>query len=93
MIIHAGARRNREEFDDPAAYKGMERQRATEALVAAKLSRNLERPRTETDGRFARAVRLAEQDGDFRQQFNREIRSALDSVLVFRRSAAVALEI
>src|SRR5262249_24825364 len=36
-------------FDDPDAFKGMEYQRVSEALVAAKLSRNLERPRTETD--------------------------------------------
>jgi hypothetical protein len=53
---------------NPAAFSGMEMQRVTEALVAAKLSRNLERPRTETDGRFARAVRLAEQDGTHRQK-------------------------
>jgi hypothetical protein len=46
----------------------MEMQRVTEALVAAKLSRNLERPRTETDGRFARAVRLAEADGTYRKR-------------------------
>jgi hypothetical protein len=55
-------------IDNPAAFSGMEIQRVTEALVAAKLSRNLERPRTETDGRFARAVRLAEQDGTQRQK-------------------------
>lgn len=53
---------------NPDAFVGMEMQRVTEALVAAKLSRNLERPRIETDGRFARAVRLAEQDGTFRQK-------------------------
>lgn len=53
---------------NPDAFSGMEMQRVTEALVAAKLSRNLERPRTETDGRFARAVRLAERDGTFRQK-------------------------
>jgi hypothetical protein len=52
---------------NPDAFSGMEMQRVTEALVAAKLSRNLERPRTETDGRFARAVRLAERDGTSRQ--------------------------
>lgn len=57
-------------FADPDAYAGIERQRVTEALVAAKLSRNLERPRLETDGRFARAVRLAEQDGDYRQELS-----------------------
>ena len=43
-------------------------QRATEALIAAKLSRNLERPRTETDGRFERAIRLAVRYGTYRQQ-------------------------
>jgi hypothetical protein len=53
---------------NPEAFSGMEMQRVTEALVAAKLSRNLERPRTETDGRFARAVRLARQDGTHRQK-------------------------
>jgi len=53
---------------NPDAFAGMEMQRVTEALVAAKLSRNLERPRTETDGRFARAVRLAKQDGTTRQK-------------------------
>jgi hypothetical protein len=55
-------------IDDLEAFAGMEMQRVTEALIAAKLSRNLERPRTETDGRFARAVRLAERDGTFRQK-------------------------
>lgn len=55
-------------LDDPEAYCGMEQQRATEALVVAKLSRNLERPRTETDGRFLRAIRLAEADGTYRQK-------------------------
>ncbi|HZR03038.1 MAG TPA: hypothetical protein VFA81_07695, partial [Burkholderiales bacterium] len=55
-------------IDDPDAYRGMERQRVTEALVAAKLSRNLERPRTETDGRLLRAIRLADADGSYRQK-------------------------
>lgn len=55
-------------LEDPTAFEGMEGQRATEALVAAKLSRYLERPRVETDGRFARAIRLANQDGTYRQQ-------------------------
>ena len=53
---------------DPQAFAGMKLQRVTEALVAAKLSRNLERPRTETDGRFARAIRLAEAEGTYRQR-------------------------
>lgn len=54
-------------LNNPDFYAGMELQRVTEALVAAKLSRNLERPRTETDGRFARAIRFASQDGTYRQ--------------------------
>lgn len=53
---------------DPDAFRGMQMQRATEALVAAKLSRNLERPRTEIDGRFVCAIRLADQGGTYRQQ-------------------------
>lgn len=55
-------------FADPGAFEGMERQRVSEALVAAKLSRSLERPRVETEGRFARAIRLANEDGSFRQK-------------------------
>lgn len=55
-------------IDDPDAFAGMEQQRVTEALLAAKLSRNMERPRHETDGRFLRAIRLAEADGTYRQK-------------------------
>lgn len=55
-------------LSDPSAFDGMETQRVTEALLAAKLARALELPRTETDGRFARAVRLADQDGTHRQR-------------------------
>lgn len=54
---------------DPEAFSGMRLQRVKEALVAAKLSRNLERSRTETDGRFLRATRLAEKEGTERQKF------------------------
>ncbi len=57
-----------ESIENPETFQGMEQQRVTEALVAAKLSRNMERPRFETDGRFDRAVRLAEADGMFRQE-------------------------
>ena len=42
-------------------------QRATVALVAARLSRGLERDRIETDGRFARAIRVAQSHGIRRQ--------------------------
>lgn len=43
-------------------------QQVTEALIAAKLSRSLEQPRTETDGRFTRALRLADANGSYHQQ-------------------------
>ncbi|HCK83428.1 MAG TPA: hypothetical protein DHW63_02575 [Hyphomonadaceae bacterium] len=56
-------------FKAPEQFEGMERQLVAEALIAAKLSRNLERPRHETDGRFARAVALAARHGTRRQQF------------------------
>jgi hypothetical protein len=52
---------------NPESYTGMEAQLVTEALVTAKLSRNLELPRTDTDGRFVRAKRLAEKYGTYRQ--------------------------
>lgn len=55
-------------ISDPDAYKGIELQLVTEALLAAKLSRGLERPRTETDGRFERAIRVADKHGGFRQR-------------------------
>ena len=55
-------------IQDPESFRGMETQRVTEALVAAKLSRGLERPRIETDGRFTRAIRLADSDGTYRQK-------------------------
>lgn len=57
------------ELSDSSAFVGMEVHRATEALVAAKLSRNLELPRTDVEGRFLRAVRLADDGGTQRQRF------------------------
>lgn len=59
-------------IENPEAFRGMEQQRAMEALVAAKLSRGLERPRIETEGRFSRAIRLAEAHGSFRQKLEVE---------------------
>lgn len=56
------------ELADPTAFVGMQMQRASEALVAAKLARSLELPRTDVDGRFLRAVRLANDGGTHRQQ-------------------------
>ncbi|WP_442679603.1 hypothetical protein ACSBM8_19285 [Sphingomonas sp. ASY06-1R] len=64
---------------DPAALSGLEGQLVSEALLAAKLSRNLERPRFETEGRLGRAVRLADKYGSHRQQLEaryEEIRTA-----------------
>jgi hypothetical protein len=55
---------------DAGTFHGMEMQLATEALVAARLSRGLDRPQFETDGRFARAIRLADEYGTFRQKLD-----------------------
>ena len=52
----------------PDNFRGIENQMVAEALLAAKLSRNLEQSRIEVDGRFARASRLAEKFGSHRQQ-------------------------
>lgn len=54
-------------LDDAASFRGMELQTVTDALLAAKLSRTLERPRTETIGRFERAKHLARKFGTRRQ--------------------------
>lgn len=56
------------ELADPAAFDGMAVHRAAEALVAAKLARSLELPRTDVEGRFQRAIRLADEAGTYRQQ-------------------------
>ncbi|SDC02969.1 hypothetical protein SAMN05216185_101229 [Pseudomonas guariconensis] len=56
-------------LSEPAGFVGREMERATEALVAAKLARGLELPRFEVDGRFQRAVRLADDGGALRQQY------------------------
>ena len=53
---------------DPQAFAGMPWQLAAEALAAAKLSRSLELRRHETEGRFARAIRLADSGGTEYQQ-------------------------
>lgn len=55
-------------IQNPQAYNGKEGQRAADALSAALLSRELERHRFETEGRFARAIRLADDEGLFRQK-------------------------
>ncbi|KEZ68687.1 hypothetical protein C5I_0130145 [Pseudomonas syringae pv. syringae FF5] len=56
------------ELEDPSAFVGMKMQRASEALLAATLARGLELPRTDVDGRFLRAIRLADEGGTYRQQ-------------------------
>lgn len=56
------------ELTDPAAFPGLEMQRAAEALVAAKLARSLELPQIDVDGRLLRAVRLADDGGTHRQR-------------------------
>lgn len=58
------------ELLEPSAFVGLEMQRATEALVAAKLARSLGLPRIDTEGRLIRAVRLADDGGTHRQQLN-----------------------
>lgn len=56
------------ELVDPTAFVGMPMQRAADALVAAKLARGVELPRTDVEGRFLRAIRLADDGGTHRQQ-------------------------
>ena len=56
------------ELGNPEAYTGRKLERAADALIAAKLSRAIERPRVETDGRFQRAIRLADVGGSYRQR-------------------------
>ena len=55
-------------LQDPTAYDQREMERVNDALSAAITSRNLERPRFETDGRFDRAIRLADRFGSQRQR-------------------------
>lgn len=51
-----------------ASEAGIGRDHVLDALVAAKLSRGMEKPRIETDGRFDRAIRLADKHGTLHQQ-------------------------
>jgi hypothetical protein len=50
-------------INDSSRYYGVEYQLFEDCLSAAILSRNLEKPRIETDGRFARAERIADSVG------------------------------
>ncbi|MEG2802632.1 tetratricopeptide repeat protein [Stenotrophomonas sp.] len=56
------------ELADPTAFVGMPMQRAADALVAAKLARGVELHRTDVEGRFLRAIRLADDGGLHRQK-------------------------
>lgn len=56
------------EIADPERYRGAQYQLAEDCLRAALLARGLERPRTEIDGYFARAGRIAEQVGHKQQR-------------------------
>ncbi len=51
-----------------ATGPGIGRDHVLDALVAAKLSRGMEKPRVETDGRFDRAIRLADKHGNLHQR-------------------------
>jgi hypothetical protein len=77
---------------DPQAFPGASWQRASEALAAAKLSRSLERPRHETDGRFSRAIRLATSDGTEYQQLEARYESIWTAFWWFSDFALVASE-
>lgn len=57
-----------EALSEPERFRGIEFQMVAEALLGAKLCRNLEHPRTDVDGRFARAKRLAKRYGTHRQR-------------------------
>lgn len=56
------------DLGDPDTYRGVHQHRVVDALVAAKLSRGVEKPRVETDGRFARAIQLADKYGNLHQR-------------------------
>ena len=56
------------ELGDPDGYRGLEQHRVLDALLAAKLARGIEKPRVDIDGRFARAIRLADRHGTLHQR-------------------------
>ena len=55
------------QIDDPERYAGVGHQLAEDCLETALLARGLDRPRTEVDGRFDRAERMAREHGTERQ--------------------------
>lgn len=56
------------QIQDPTRYQGIEYQLVDDCIEVAKLARELELPRIEVDGRFARAKRVAEQYGTHLQK-------------------------
>lgn len=56
------------QIQDPTRYQGIEYQLVEDCIETAKLSRELELPRVEVDGRFVRAERVAEQYGTHQQK-------------------------
>lgn len=56
------------QIQEPTRYQGVEYQLIEDCLEAAILSRELELPRVDVEGRFARADRLAEQYGTHQQK-------------------------
>lgn len=56
------------ELTEDDRYANVLYQRVEDALIVAKLSRGLEKPRFETDGRYERAIGLAKKDGIGRQE-------------------------
>ena len=77
------------ELSFPEAFAGMTKQRVTEAVVAAKLSRELERPRHETEGRLVRAIRIAEGGGTFHQKLEAHYEKLCTSIWWFDEIAPV----
>lgn len=75
---------------DPSSFEGMERQLVTESMVAAHLSRNLELPRHETEGRHLRAIRLATKHGSARQQLEAQHDALWTAFWWFDDAAAVS---
>ena len=55
------------QIDDPDRYAGVGHQLAEDCLETALLARGLDRPRTDVDGRFDRAERMAREHGTERQ--------------------------
>ena len=55
------------QIDDSDRYRGVGHQLAEDCLETAPLARGLDRPRTEVDGRFDRAERMAREHGTERQ--------------------------